>query len=124
MPNRLPKPNNKMSHQAPLPGSMPMRRSSRRPNHISRLNASRRLPLIADPAGARGDFQDLAFFVRVPVGAGVGSKDAVGEGEIEVLVEEVEIDVAGERGGWAEGLGGVGGNDCGGHFIVDLVWSF
>lgn len=49
---------------------------------------------------------------------GAGSKNDVDKGEIEVLVEEVEVDGAGERGV------GVGGNDCGGHFIVDLVWLF
>lgn len=63
-----------MRHDALLTRSMPMRRPRRRPYQISSSDLPGWSSFITDPSFAVQYLKILAFFVRVPMGAGTWSK--------------------------------------------------
>lgn len=73
-PSRRPKPDSQMRHNTLLTCPMPVRRPRRCPNQISSSDLPRRGPFITDPSFAVQNLKVLAFFVRVPVGAGTWGK--------------------------------------------------
>lgn len=83
-PTRLTQTHRQMHHHASIISAMPMRRPRPTHNQIAHTYPSWLLALVADPARAGFDFEDLATFVRVPEGAtsgaecDVGGHDAVG----------------------------------------------
>ena len=100
---------------------MPMRRPRRTQNHIARPDPSWLLTLIADPAAATLDLEDLSLLMGVPVRAAARQEgDVVGHhASVGVDMDDVHVDVAGEcgggflgGGGGCEGAGGGGGDDC------------
>jgi hypothetical protein len=93
---------------------MPVRRPSRRSDHIPCLYPSWLLSLVAYPAISGRDFDDLPLLVRVPVNAGTRSERNIGGCNFRIAVNELEVDVATERCTRANfgGLSGVRGRYC------------
>lgn len=99
-----------MHQHAPIIRAMPVRRARRTRNNIADTNPLWHAALVAHPAAAGLDLDDLAVLMVVPVGAGAGEEghmvahDAVlGAGHF------VHVDVAGEAvacfGGAGAGAG-------------------
>jgi hypothetical protein len=77
MPHRLPMTHRQMQHEARVVAAMPVRRAGIAPHRVSDVQSPWLSALIAYPARARQDAQQLAFFVRVPEGACAGGEHYV-----------------------------------------------
>lgn len=113
-----------MHHHAPIIRTMPMSRSRRTYNHITRPNPPRLLSLIAYPSTARFDLENLSSLMRVPERATTREESHVvgHDAGLGVDVDDVHPDVAREglggfASGWfvSDGRGGRVGDDCGWH---------
>lgn len=88
-----------MCHDAPVIRPMPVGSPRRRPNNISRPDASGRAALVTDPSRSFDDFQKLPTLVRVPVSSSARREGDAGNRGCFIRVDHVDVHIAGECAG-------------------------